>query len=957
MSDNSQMSAEQMVAEADTGGRRVSGPQYRTIIGICIVWSLFQLYIASKVPGVLAQWTGFSDFANIVSNARFVHLAFALLLATLAFPLARGQGQAVGRGDKNALNICLAIGAALVVGALGWKYLGPCAGAEDAVCDAIRESATSKAIADLHEQLLFTGAIILIFCGFGRLIWQRADTVPWYDWLLGALGVAACLYLIFFRYDIAARPGLWSAGDIVMSTMGMVVLMIAVYRSLGLPLVIIGGLFLALAFFGGYSEWIRNITNYGGSSISKAMGHYWMQTEGVFGVALGVSTTMIFLFVLFGALLDKAGGGNWFIKVAIALLGALRGGPAKASVLSSMMTGMISGSSIANTVTTGTFTIPLMKKIGFPAEKAGAVEVASSTNGQLTPPVMGAAAFLMVEYVNIPYIDVVKHAFLPAVISYIALLYIVHLESLKMGLQGLTKPGRRIGVLMILILFLTGFIIMGVLAFIVILIRQALDPIMPGETVFVGLGILALAYLVLLFVASKFPDVEPDDPNAAVVEAPRLTPTLIGGAYYALPIFVLVWNLMVSTEGMDRLSPALSAFWATVIMVIVALTHRPLKSMFRGGRKFAHEIAHGWSDFVEGLIAGARNMIGIGVATGAAGIIVGTISLTGAHQIIGQVIETVSGGNLMILLVLVAVLSLILGMGLPTTANYIVVSSLMAPVIVTVGAQAGLIVPLIAVHMFVFYFGILADDTPPVGLAAYAAAAISRGDPIKTGVQGFAYDIRTALLPFLFIFNTDLLLIDVTWWQAIFVFCVSLVAMLLFAAATQGYFIAKSRWYETIALLVVAFTLFRPGFWLDQIEDPFITTTGPAALETLGTTPAGTPIRLRVEGPDFDTGKVQGKSLEIIPTGEGDYAARLGEFGLAVMEEGETLLLEEPFPGTPFFEELANEYDFYGDSPVQVVAVRIDADRWPKELFFIPAFLLLGLIILIQRPRAVQSPF
>ncbi len=178
-----------------------------------------------------------------------------------------------------------------------------------------------------------------------------------------------------------------------------------------------------------------------------------MQTEGVFGVALGVSTTMIFLFVLFGALLDRAGGGNWFIKVAIALLGALRGGPAKASVLSSMMTGMISGSSIANTVTTGTFTIPLMKRIGFPAEKAGAVEVASSTNGQLTPPVMGAAAFLMVEYVNIPYIDVVKHAFLPAVISYIALLYIVHLESLKMGLEGLKKDGRKIGVLMIMILF------------------------------------------------------------------------------------------------------------------------------------------------------------------------------------------------------------------------------------------------------------------------------------------------------------------------------------------------------------------------------------------------------------------------------------------------------------------------------------------------------------------------
>ncbi|CAN0579422.1 unnamed protein product, partial [Ectocarpus sp. 12 AP-2014] len=318
-----------------------------------------------------------------------------------------------------------------------------------------------------------------------------------------------------------------------------------------------------------------------GSSLSKALGHYWMQTEGVFGVALGVSTTMIFLFVLFGAILDRAGGGNWFIKVAVALLGALRGGPAKASVLSSMMTGMISGSSIANTVTTGTFTIPLMKRIGFPAEKAGAVEVASSTNGQLTPPVMGAAAFLMVEYVNIPYIDVVKHAFLPAVISYIALLYIVHLESLKMGLEGLKKDGRKIGILMILILFLSGFLFLAVCSFIMVGIRAVLDPVM-GESVYASVAIVGVLYLVLLWVAAKYPDLEMDDPDAPVPHAPRLTPTLIGGAYFAIPIFILIWNLMVRTENLERLSPALSAFWATIFMIIIAVTHRPIKAFFRG---------------------------------------------------------------------------------------------------------------------------------------------------------------------------------------------------------------------------------------------------------------------------------------------------------------------------------------------------------------------------------------
>lgn len=866
--------AEDMVAEADTGARQAGAFANTLIFSICILWSLFQLYIASKLPGILAQATGVSILANIVAQARYVHLAFALALATLAFPI------------------------------------------------------------------------------FGH-----RDRIPLYDWILFFAGIASCLYLVVFRFEIAGRPGLWSTTDIVMSAIGMVVLMISVFRSLGLPLVIIASLFLALAFFGGYSQWVGSITNYGGSSFSKAMGHYWMQTEGVFGVALGVSTTMIFLFVLFGALLEKAGGGNWFIKVAISLLGTLRGGPAKAAVLSSMMTGMISGSSIANTVTTGTFTIPLMKRIGFSSEKAGAVEVASSTNGQLTPPVMGAAAFLMVEYVNIPYIEVIKHAFLPAVISYIALLYIVHLESLKLRLEGLKKPGRHIGILLILILFLTGFLAMAAVTFLVVLFRSMLEPVMPGATVYPALVLLAAAYVALVYLASRFPDLKVDDPDAKAVSAPRLTPTFLGGAYFALPIFVLVWNLMVRTEHLDRLSPALSAFWATIAMIIVALTHRPLKAMFRGESEFANQALAGFQDFVDGLVSGARNMIGIGVATGAAGIIVGTISLTGAHQIIGQVIETIAGGNLIILLVLVAVLSLILGMGLPTTANYIVVSSLMAPVIVSVGAQSGLIVPLIAVHLFVFYFGILADDTPPVGLAAYAAAAISRGDPIKTGVQGFAYDIRTALLPFMFIFNTDLLLIDVGPLKAVFVFAVSLVAMLVFAAVTQGYFIAKNRVWEAIVMMLVVFMLFRPGFFLDRVEDRYSDFTGTAAMDAIGDVPVGTDVRVTVSAPDFDTGIVGSTTILVTPDAQGSGLERLQAVGLGVIEEGDMLLLEEPFPGTPFFEVLANEYDFYGDAPAQIEMVQIENDRLPKEVFFIPAFLLLLLVIGLQSRRMTQPAF
>ncbi len=879
----STQSAEDFVAQADTGARNPAGWEGRVIFALCLAWALFQLYIASSLPVQLALLTGISDFANIVAQARYVHLAFGICLATFAFPL-------TARSPR--------------------RY------------------------------------------------------IPFYDWVLAALGIAACLYLIVLRFEIADRPGLWTDTDVVVSSIGIIVLLISVYRALGLPLMIIALLFLALALFGGRSEWIREITNYGGSSFTKAMGHYWMQTEGVFGVALGVSTTMIFLFVLFGALLEKAGGGNWFIKVAIALLGALRGGPAKASVLSSAMTGMISGSSIANTVTTGTFTIPLMKRIGFPGEKAGAVEVASSTNGQLTPPVMGAAAFLMVEYVNIPYIEVVKHAFLPAAISYIALLYIVHLEALKMGLTGLPKAGRTITVSIILLLFLTGFIAMAAITGMAVGLRLLLEPVMPGGSIYPALGLLIAAYVGLVWVAARFPDLEIDDPNAPVVEAPRLTPTLFGGLYFALPIFVLVWNLMISTGPLERLSPAMSAFWATMAMIVVTLTHTPLKRFFRneGGaegmlRWDLQALRSGWDDFIDGLVSGARNMISIAVATGAAGIIVGTISLTGAHQIIGEVIETISGGNLIVLLILVAVLSLVLGMGLPTTANYIVVSSLMAPVIITVGAKSGLVVPLIAVHMFVFYFGILADDTPPVGLAAYAAAAISRTDPIKTGIQGFMYDIRTALLPFLFIFNTDLLLIDVTFIQAIYTFFTALLAMICFAAATQGYFVARSRWYETAALLLIAFTLFRPDYWLNQFQEPYRSFNGPAALTAIADAAPDANVRLIVRGPDFDTGKPSQTTLLLPLKAGADAATRLQERGLSVQQDGEILTLEEPLAGTPYFEVLANEYDFYGDQPVQLSQVEIEADRMAKEIFFLPALLLLVLIVLLQRRRATQPAF
>ncbi|MCB1508306.1 MAG: DUF3394 domain-containing protein, partial [Hyphomicrobiaceae bacterium] len=337
----------------------------------------------------------------------------------------------------------------------------------------------------------------------------------------------------------------------------------------------------------------------------------------------------------------------------------------------------------------------------------------------------------------------------------------------------------------------------------------------------------------------------------------------------------------------------------------------------------------------------------------------GTVSLTGAHQVVGEFVEFLSGGSIMVMLILVAVMSLLLGMGLPTTANYIVVSSLMVPVIMSVGAQQGLVVPAVAVHLFVFYFGILADDTPPVGLAAFAAAAISGGDPIKTGIQGFSYDIRTALLPFLFLFNTELLLINVTVMKGIFVFIVAVVAMMLFAAATQGYLLARNKIWETVILLVIAFTLFRPGFWLDQVDEPFVDADPATISEVAAGIAENGQLRIVVSGPDFDhPGETFSKTM-MIPVGAAgeDGLARLRTAaGLDIRVEDGQALLEEPLAGTRFFTSLQN-LDFYGDEPVTIARIQLPAERMPKEIFYIPALLLLGLVIFSQRRRQTVPAF
>jgi len=778
-------------------------------------------------------------------------------------------------------------------------------------------------------------AVFLGFMAYPASKRSPRDHVPILDWVFALVGAFCAAYLFLFYRELATRPGLPTPFDVGTSVIGIGLLLEATRRVLGLPMVIVALTFLGYTFGGAY---MPDLLAHRGASLDRAMSHQWLTTEGVFGVALGVSSGFIFLFVLFGSLLDKAGAGNYFIKSAFALLGHMRGGPAKAAVLSSAATGIISGSSIANVVTTGTFTIPLMKRVGYRGDQAGAIEVSSSVNGQLMPPVMGAAAFLMVEYVGIPYVEVIKHAFLPAIISYIALFYIVHLEALKAGMEGLplrkqTTAAQR---LMSFAMTVAGFVVLAGITYTVITFAKN----RLGEAAIPVIGLLLLgAYVGLLWIGSRQPVLELDDPDAPVYELPETKSTVRSGLHYLLAVVVLVWCLMV-----EQLSPALSAFWATMFMVFIILTQKPILGVMRGASNIGADIKAGMSDLIDGLQTGARNMIGIGVATAAAGIIVGTVSLTGVGLVMTELVEILSGGNLMLMLVLVAVISLILGMGLPTTANYIVVSTLMAPVVVELGAQSGLIVPLIAVHLFVFYFGLMADVTPPVGLASFAAAAIAKHDPIQTGVTAFFYSMRTAILPFLFIFNTQLLLIGLDGpLHLLMTAGTAVIAMLVFAAATQGYFVARSRWYESLALLLVCFTLFRPGFWMDMIHPPFDEVKGERMSQLIAESPANTSKRIWIEGLNLNGDEI--KKGVLIPLGApGDVKARLASSGLTVMADGDNLMVVAVKFGSKA-DKLGIEQSF------RVTALEVPSDRPAKEWFFIPAFVLLGLIIVVQRAR------
>ena len=559
---------------------------------------------------------------------------------------------------------------------------------------------------------------------FGIKYFSRHRAIPLFDMLMAALACFSALYLIIFLDAINSRQGAPETQDIVFGIMLTVMLLEAARRTIGPALPIIAGFFIAYCFLGPY---MPDLIAFKGTSLNRFVGQMTMSTEGIYGIPLDVSATIVFLFVLFGAMLDKAGAGYYFIQLALSLLGRFKGGPAKAAIMGSGLTGMISGSSIANIVTTGTFTIPMMKKVGYPPTKAAAVEVAASTDGQLAPPIMGAAAFIIAEYVNVPYIEVVKAAAIPAFASYAALFYISHIEASKLGIKGLPKS-----------------------------------------------------------------------------QLPIFFKTLVTGLHFLVPLFMLLYELIIV-----RHSPELAAFNAICVLAVIMLFQEPIKA-YRNKEPMGEAFKKSIVLIFSALASGARNMVSVALATAAAGIIVGVVAL-GLGNLISEIIDVLSMGNVFLMLVITAMASLIIGMGLPTTATYIVMAALTAPAIVTIGAMQGFVVPLMAAHLFCFYFGILADDTPPVGLAAYAAAAIAKSPPIATGLQGFMYDIRTAILPFMFIFNTELILHDIySWSQGILIFIMACLGNFAFASATQGWFVARNKPWEIPLFLIVTFILMQP---------------------------------------------------------------------------------------------------------------------------------------------------
>lgn len=849
--------AERLIEENDLGGRSLTGPAHKTIVAVALLWSVYQLWIASPFP----FWFDFLILNDTVQ--RSIHLAFALALAFLTFPVTAHSAR---------------------------------------------------------------------------------DKVPVFDILLCLIAVGACLYTVLNYESVVLRSGgSRTTLEYVVAFVGMLLLLEATRRALGIPMVIIGLVFIGYAFLGPY---MPDIISHRGLSLNRFTEHMWLSTEGVFGLPLGVSSGFIFLYVLFGSLLDKAGAGNYFIQLSFGLLGHLRGGPAKAAVISSALTGMISGSAIANVVTTGTFTIPLMKRVGFSPEKAGAIEVSSSINGQIMPPIMGAAAFLMAEFVGISYFEVITHAFIPAFISYFGLYCIVHIEALKGRMSVLERTVTHTGTQRLMRSVLTIIIISGI-SYWLYLLFEGLGALFGDNALIATMILMAAIYLGLIWVSRRFPEIEVDDPDAPLLKVPAPLPIFLAGLFYIMPIGVLVWCLMI-----ERFSPALSVSWAILSIFILLLTQKPLLALAHKRPVTGALINEGLDDLVSGLIAGARNMTGVAVAMAAAGIIVGVVSATGLGLLMTEIIQTLSGGSFFLMMLLTAGMCVVLGMGLPTTANYIVVAAIMANPFVTLAAEQGIEVPPIAVHLFVFYFGLMSGTTPPVAIDAFAGAAVARSNPLRTSLIAFVYGLRTAILPFIFVLNPALLLIGVdSIWAFALVIGSSVIAMVIFAAGTQNFFITRSRIWESVVLVVIALLLLRPAALLDMVQPPFEAQPATELVQIAEGLNGEAHVRLIAEGENL-SGAIISKTVMLSLSGDGTGSAEdvlYDTAGLGVEQDGDALLVTDlAFDGAA--QKGGLDYDW------RIVALERSVERINPNWLILPLLLCVPLIAALQLSRKKREP-
>lgn len=558
--------------------------------------------------------------------------------------------------------------------------------------------------------LSFGISLVYLLCPTKRA-WVRDGKVHPLDLFLSLLSIVPPVYILLNYQQLILRAGTVTPADTVIGILGIVMVIEAARRIVGLPIVLVVLAFIAYGFLGPY---MPGPLAHRGLTVEQMVGHLFFTTEGVFGIPLGVSASFIFLFILFGAYLEKTGLGQFFIDIANAIAGWASGGPAKVAVISSALEGTISGSSVANVVGSGAFTIPMMKKLGYHKDFAGAVEAAASTGGQIMPPVMGAAAFLMAEFVGIPYMEVVKAAVVPAILYFLGVFLGVHFEAKKNNLQG--TP------------------------------RSMLPPvgrIMREE------------------------------------------------GHLAIPLIAIIGLL---SSGYTPMKAALAGI---VISIATA--------MLRENTRMSMD------DIIDGLIKGARGALGVLIACASAGIIIGVVTKTGVGLKLASALVTISAGNFMVLLFCTMITSLILGMGVPTTANYVITSTIAAPALVALG------VPILAAHMFVFYFGIIADITPPVALAAFAGAAISGGNPLKTGVNASKLGIAAFIIPYMFVLSPAMLGIDATFEAVVLTTLTAVVGMIGVSAAMIGQFVTRANWLERLLLLAGGLCLIDPGSYTDLV--------------------------------------------------------------------------------------------------------------------------------------------